>query len=179
MSTAPIPGKLVDGVFRRVLAPDLSAELKLQLAQLGIDLSHPGHHEYPRATWYQAVDATAAALYPQLAGPEQLHRFGRHVIDALQARGIVKGAWLTMAKMLGPKRSLKQAAEHSDRYSPVKLEIHEKPGRAVEIHVHEDRQLEFLSGLLEGLLHALGGKAAKVHVQSRDGQRAVLAASWS
>ena len=65
------------------------------------------------------------------------------------------------------------------KFSPVKLELKEKEGREVEVHVQEDRQLEFLAGLLEGLVGALGGKAPRVHVMSQDGVHAVLAAHWS
>ncbi len=179
MSAKPISGKLIDGVFRRVLAQDLTPALQVRLAESGLDLDQGTHSEYPRETWYRAIEETAKALYPKDDASLQLRRLGRHIVESLDSRKIVKGPWLSMAKFLGPRRAMMKAAEHSERFSPVKLELHEKSGREVEVHVEEDRQLDFLAGLLEGLVGALGGKAPHVRVMSTDGLKSVLSAQWS
>jgi uncharacterized protein (TIGR02265 family) len=179
MPTAPVSGKLVDGVFRRVLGPDLTPPLVSSITALGIDLEQRSEVELLREVWYEAIALTAAGLFPQHSEAERLHRLGRHVIDALQTRNVLNRPWLSMAKLLGPRRAMRQAAEYSERFSPVKLEIHERGYRELEIHVEEDRQLEFLTGLLEGLVAALGGRRPTVSVLSTDGARAVLMAVWS
>jgi uncharacterized protein (TIGR02265 family) len=179
MSDKPIPGKLIEGVFRRVLAQDLTPELQRKLVESGLDLDQGLKAEYPRETWYRAIEETAKALYPREESAAQLRRLGRHIVESLDSRKIVKGPWLSMAKFLGPKRAMLKAAEHSERFSPVKLELHEKSGKEVEVHVEEDRQLDFLAGLLEGLVGALGGKSPHVRVMSTDGLKSVLSAQWS
>ena len=105
-----IPGKLVKGVFQRALFADLSADLITALAAAGLDLSVPLHDAYPRTVWYRAIELTAASLFPDEAPDARLRRLGRHVIESLEARKLVKGPWLSMAKLMGPRRALSKAA---------------------------------------------------------------------
>ena len=172
-----IPGKLVDGLFRKLLLHELTAELVTLLAEAGVDVSVPAAEAYPRAVWYRAIELTAAALYPAEPPPGQLHRLGRHVIDSWQRRGI-KGPWLGVAKLMGPRRAMKQAAELAGKYSPVRLEVHDQGKSAVEIRVDEGQQPEFLAGLLEGVIGVLGGKDAHVHVTGAAPEKGVFAATW-
>ncbi|MBL8924345.1 MAG: DUF2378 family protein [Myxococcaceae bacterium] len=173
-----VPGKLVKGVFQRVLFPDLSAELITELAGAGLDLSIPVKDAYPRPIWYRSIELTAASLYPEGDPPARLRQLGRHVIEALDSRKLVKGPWLGMAKLMGPRRALKQAVEHGAQYSPIHLDIRERSSKELEITVAEDQQTEFLAGLLEGLIGILGGKAPHVKVLSTANGRAVMAATW-
>ncbi|MCU0695417.1 MAG: DUF2378 family protein [Myxococcaceae bacterium] len=174
----PIPGKLVKGVFQRVLFADLSAELIAALAGAGLDLSVPVQEAYPRPVWYRSIELTADSLFPDGDQASRLRRLGRHVIEVLEARKLLKGPWLSMAKLMGPRRALKQAAEMGGQYSPVQLDVRERSSRELEVTVAEDQQAEFLAGLLEGLVGVLGGKAPAVRVESAGNGRAVMAASW-
>jgi uncharacterized protein (TIGR02265 family) len=174
----PLSGKLVDGLFRRVLGPELSPALRAQLLAEGIDLAAPEvPSTYPRETWYRAVDLTAAALFPGEAGPEALRRLGRHVLEALRARGMLKRTWLVAGRLMGPRRALLQAASYSAR-GPVRLEVVELGHSRFEVWAEESRQPEFLAGLVEGACQLLGGRSPRVEVVGSRGDGVVLDASW-
>ncbi|MGV3624966.1 MAG: DUF2378 family protein [Archangium sp.] len=175
MST--IPGKLVEGLFNKVLAPDVSPALKTQLAEAGVDLSAPPPPTYSRATWYRAIELTAASVFPSDAPPEQLRKLGSHIIESLQTRGIIKGAWLSMARLMGPRRALRQAMDFLDR-SPVKLEITERSKTEFEIYVDDPEQPEFLAGLLQRAITLLGGKDAAVSPLLPRPGASVFRATW-
>jgi len=173
-----ISGKLVDGLFRRVLKRDLSSELLAALAQGGLDLTgDPLEPSYPKEVWYRAVALTAAALFPLEASEAQLRRLGLHVITALTSRGLLRGPWLGVARLLGPRRALRQISGHLAE-SPVALMITEKGRSAVEIHVEETEQPEFLAGLIEAACTALGAEACRVTVASRTATGITFHAAW-
>lgn len=172
-----ISGKLVEGVFRRVLAADLTPALITQLADAGVDLSLPVEAEYPRATWYRAVELTATALFPKETPALQLRRLGVHIMGSLQERQIIKGPWLAMARLVGPRRGLRQAAELTDR-SPVKLTITDRSKSEVEITADDTAQPDFLAGLIEGAVGMLGGKSPEVGFEGLRGELGVFRASW-
>ncbi len=174
-----IPGKLVKGVFQRALFPDLSADLITALAGVGLNLSAPLAESYPREVWYRAIALTAEHLFPEKAEDARLTALGRHLIESLDARKLVKGPWLSMARLMGPKRALKQAAETGAQFSPIRLEVTERGAKAVQVSVEEDQQAPFLAGLLEGLVVVLGGKNPHVKVESVQSGHAVLAVRWS
>jgi uncharacterized protein (TIGR02265 family) len=174
----PISGKLVDGVFRRALGPELPSELRARLLAEGLDLAPATlAPSYPRPLWYQAVALTAAALYPAEAPDAQLRRLGRHVLEALQARGAFKTGWVGVARLLGPRRALLQAAGRPE-HLPVKVHVKELARTRFELWTEERQQAEFLAGLLEGTCALLGGKEPTVQVIGERGDGMVLMASW-
>lgn len=172
-----IPGKMVDGVFKRVLAPDLTPALISQLAEAGVDVSTPAPPSYPRQTWYRAVELTAQALYPEQPLATQLRKLGAHLIEALQERHVIKGPWLSMARFMGPRRALKQAMDFTDR-SPIKLTITERSKTEFEIAVDDREQPDFLAGLLEAAIEMLGGKAPQVSLEGPRGDSNLFRATW-
>lgn len=176
--SATIPGKLVEGVFKRVLAPDLTPGLITELAATGVDLSVPLPPSYPRTTWYRAVALTAKALFPDAAPPEQLRKFGAHVIHALQRQHLIKGAWLSMARLMGPRRALRQAMDFTDR-SPVKVTITERSKHEFAITADDTEQPEFLAGLLEAAIAMMGGKAPAVALEDTREGLSHFRATWS
>lgn len=177
MSMSTVPGKMVNGLFTRVLGPDLTPELKTQLAEIGLDVSAAPPESYPRATWYSAIELTSKALFPTHTAPAHHRKLGAHVVDSLQSRQIVKSAYLTMAKFMGPRRALKQAMDFTDR-SPVKLTITELSKTEFEISVDDKEQPEFLAGLLEAAIGMLGGKAASVSLKGPQGDANLFRATW-
>jgi uncharacterized protein (TIGR02265 family) len=174
---ATIPGKMVQGLFKRVLAPDLTPELIIELAAVGIDLSVPPPPTYPRSAWYQAIALTAKSLFPDHREPAQLRKFGGHIIQSLQTRDIIKSTWLTMARFAGPRRALKQAMDFTDR-SPVKLTINELSKTEFEIGVDDKEQPDFLAGVLEAAVTMLGGKSAAVSLKGPQGESNLFRATW-
>lgn len=173
-----VPGKLVKGVFQRALFPDLSADLITALAGVGLDLSNQVHETYPRQVWNRSMELTAESLFQELPAPQRLRHLGRHIIVALDTRRLVKGPWLGMAKLMGPRRALRQAAEMGAQYSPISLDVRERNARELEVTIDEDQQVELFAGVLEGLVGILGGKSPVVVVESTANGRAVMAASW-
>lgn len=176
--TTEIPGKLVKGVYQRVLHDDVTPQLRALLSDAGIDLGHPLKEAYARSVWYRGIELTAQALFPGVAADESQRKLGRHIIGALESRNLVKGPWLSMAKLMGPRRALLKAAQWGASASPVRLTVRERTSKALEVSIEEDQQTGFLAGLLEGLIEALGGKTATVTVESTAHGQAVLAASW-
>lgn len=176
-ATRAVPGKVVEGVFRRALWPDLTPALLEALAGVGVDLSVPLKPTYPRPTWYRAIEVTAAALYPNKTPDAQLRLLGQHLIRSLKEREVLKGPWLAMAKLLGPRRALKQAAEFA-RSGPLKLTLVEKGKHEFEIHVEETAQPEFLAGLLEGTISVLGGNDPRAEIGARTAASTTFVARW-
>ena len=175
MST--IPGKLVDGVFKRVIAPDLTPPLITELAAVGVDLSLPTPTTYPRTAWYLAVEITAKTLFPADPLAVQLRRFGAHIISSLQSRNIIKGPWLSMARLMGPRRALRQAMDFLDR-SPVKITLTERSKTEFSITVDETEQPDFLAGLLEAAISMLGGKSPEVSLEAVREGSSHFRATW-
>jgi len=176
-ATRAIPGKLVEGVFRRALAGDLTPALLQKLASIGVDLSVPLQAAYPRPTWYRAIELTAAALFADDTPDEQLRKLGQHIMRSLEERQIIKGPWLSMAKLLGPRRALKQAADFVQG-GPLKLTLAEKGKHELEIFVEEGEQPAFLAGVLEGTIALLGGKEPAAEVAARTEAGTTFLARW-
>ena len=172
-----IPGKWVESVFRKVLVADLTPELVSQLAAVGVELSGPSHLYYSKEVWYQAIELTAQALFPGQSLPEQLRRLGAHLIRTLESRRLIKGPWLTMARLMGPRRALKQAMDFVER-SPVPLSLEERSKTEFDITAEETRQPEFLVGLLEATLEMLGAKSPQVTLKATSAGSSLLRASW-
>lgn len=173
-----IPGKLIDGLFRRVLAPDLTEDLGRALVAEGLDLGPTTlEPHYAREVWYRALAVTAAALFPGEAPPEQLRQLGRHVVRSLVARRVLRGPWLPAARLLGPRRAVRQLAGHLDG-APVTLAVTERSRTALEVLVSESEQPEFLAGLLEAACVELGASECRVTVEGCSTRGTVLLASW-
>jgi uncharacterized protein (TIGR02265 family) len=168
---------MVNGLFTRVLGPDLTPALKAQLAGVGIDVAAPVPDSYPRTAWYQAIELTSKTLFPELPSSAQLRKLGGHVIASLQSRQIIKSAYLAMAKFAGPRRALKQAMDFTDR-SPVKLTITELSKTEFEISVDDKEQPDFLAGLLEAAIEMLGGKSPQVSLKGPQGDSNLFRATW-
>jgi uncharacterized protein (TIGR02265 family) len=149
-----IPGKLVGAVYGKVLAPDVTPAVIEKFKVIGINIASP-EEKYTKKQWYESVDVMSQHLFP---GDAKAHRkLGNHLISSLKERGIVKSAYLSMAKLLGPRKALEKAAEFA-HYSPVKLTIEQVEKTVVEITVDDKHQPEFLAGLLETTLTMLGAK---------------------
>jgi uncharacterized protein (TIGR02265 family) len=102
---------------------------------------------------------------------------GGHIITSLQARGIIKATWLTMARLMGPRRALKQAMDFTDR-SPVKVTITERAKNEFSIEVDDPEQPDFLAGLLEAAIAMLGGKAPEVSLEAAREGSSHFRATW-
>jgi uncharacterized protein (TIGR02265 family) len=174
-----IPGHLVERVFQKVLAGDITPALADALKAEGLDLSEPIAESYPRTTWFRAIELTSAAMYPSAGSAGQQQRqLGGHIITSLQSKNLIKGPWLTMAKLLGPRRAIKQAADFGAEHSPISLEVKEKGSKELEVTIDGGQQNEFLAGLLEALVGALGGKDARVATLLATNSCAVFSATW-
>ncbi len=164
---------MFEGVFKRVLAADLTPALEQHLKAVGLDLTAPLLPTYPRTVWHQAIDTTARELFPADVATEQLRKLGTHLVEALKSRGVIAAPVLAMARFAGPRRTLKQALEFLDR-SPVQLTVSERSKTEFEVKADTTEQPEFLVGLLTATIELLGGKAAQVRALSPG----VFLASW-
>jgi uncharacterized protein (TIGR02265 family) len=171
-----VPAKLVNAVFRRVLAQDLTPSLEQQLVLVGLDVSKPAEGDTDKAVWDKSIETTARALFAN--EPSALRALGRHVVVSLDSRKLIKGPWLSMARLLGVKRALKRAAQSTDAGFPITFALKEVSTQAVEVTSSESAQPEFLAGLLEGLVLLLKGREPKVVVSSVQPANAVFAIEW-
>jgi uncharacterized protein (TIGR02265 family) len=174
----PIPGRLVKAVFQRVLASDLTPDLVQQLHDLGVDVGQPARDNYDREVWHSAVDAAALALFPSASPDAALRQLGSYLIETMQAKHLVRGPWLGMAKLLGPRRAMKQVAEHAASVSPVEFAVIEHGKTDLEVRVDEERQPTFLAGIVEGMVTILGGRDVMAEVVSLAQGRTVMRVTW-
>jgi uncharacterized protein (TIGR02265 family) len=172
-----IPGKLVQSVFQKVLKDEVDDVLAQDLSALGISLAGPVPLVYPRAVWHAAVARTARQLFEGAPPPVQLRRLGRHLLEVVDRRQLLRGPWVAMARLAGPRRVLRQAADHSHhRDSPLHFRVVDN-GRGVDVLTPERDQPEFLAGVLEGLVQVLGGRGAEARIDD-GGEELRLQLTW-
>lgn len=173
-----VGGKVVAGLYGRALSKWLTPEAKEALKGAGIDTAAFAA-SYSYQAWVDGLNATSGALFPDQLPPAALRSLGQRVVLGLREGGVIKGAYVTMAKFAGPKRVLKQLdgqrLEGAEFLAP---KVIERGSKQIEVELAEVASLSFLAGALEAALEALGVRDGRVD-QSVRGERGVLLVSWS
>jgi uncharacterized protein (TIGR02265 family) len=176
--TRSVGGKVIAGLYGKALSKWLTPEVKERLKGAGIDTG-AWASTYSYEIWLGGLHTTSAALFPDQLEPAALRSLGHRVVQGLREGGVLKGAYVTMAKFAGPKRVLKQLdGQKLDGVEFLAPKVVERGGKQVEVELGETASLSFLAGALEAALEALGVRDGRVDTSVR-GERGVLIVSWS
>ena len=174
-----VSGKIVAGLFELGLTGAVTPELEAHLAAEGIELTKL-RDSYPYATWVRGLEITASELYEGEVLSDALRKLGVRVVTTIKASGLIKGAYLTMGKLMGPKRVLMQINGQPVRGADfLKVEVREKGGKHLEIHLNDGALGDFVAGALEAVLEGLGARRPKVQPMITTPERCVLDVVWS
>lgn len=171
-------GKVIEGVFTQALADSLSAELRLRLVAEGVNVDGPVLESYPAEVFMRALEIAAAEIFPGKSQGEALRALGVKVVLALRARGAIKGPVLMVAKVMGPKRVLKQLVQQAHKGNTYLEVTLREVSHGAQLELNDGSLAEFLAGALEGLLGALGARSPIVEPRIDGPHRAVLHAHW-
>lgn len=179
MQDRHVSGRLVAALFEKGLSQGLTPEFEAHLASAGIDLRHLAQ-SYPYETWVRGLEITASELYSGEVLGDALRKLGGRVVKTLRDSGIVKGPLLTMGKLMGPKRVLGQISGKQLRGADfLRIDVHEKTGKHLEIHLNEGAIGDFVAGGLEAALELLGGRQPRVQAVVTTPERCILDLKWS
>jgi uncharacterized protein (TIGR02265 family) len=179
MQDRQVSGRLVAGLFEKGLTGAVTPELRAHLEAEGIALQKLAP-SYPHATWIRGLEITASELYAGEVLSDGLRKLGARVVRNLKASGVIKGPFLTMGKLMGPKRVLKQISGQPVRGAEfLRIEVHEKNGKHLEVHLNDGAIGDFLAGGLEAILEVLGGRNPRVQPLVTTPERCILDVTWS
>src|SRR3954469_21895356 len=132
-----VSGRLVAGLFQRGLAGSVTPELEAHLAAVGIELGKL-KASYPYDDWVRGLEITAGELFGGEVLSDGLRKLGSLVVATLKDAGVVKGPVLTMGKLMGPRRLLKQISGQNVRGAEfLKVDVVEKSSRHLELHLND------------------------------------------
>lgn len=177
--TRMVSGKWVEGLFNKALGPSITHELSAMLKAEGLDLSHPFQHAYPRERFAAWVQLVARELFPGQEQPAALHRLGAKVVDDLLGAGSIKGAIITVAKLAGPRRVLRQLADYVHGQSALKVKLEERSKTEARIELNDGELADFVAGSLESILALVGARSPKVDTQRLSPEQSVLSVRWA
>lgn len=167
------------GLFEVGLAKAVTPELVAHLAAEGIELGKL-RDTYPYDTWVRGLEVTASELYGGEVLSDALRKLGARVVITVRDSGLVKGPILAMGRLMGPKRVLKHASGQPVRGADfLRIDVHEKQGKRVEVHLNDGAIGDFVAGILEAVVEVLGARDAKVQALVTTPERCVLDVSWS
>jgi uncharacterized protein (TIGR02265 family) len=173
-----VGGKVVAGLYGRALSKWLTPEVKEALKGAGIEAG-VWARTYSYQSWIDGLNATSGALFPDQLPPAAMRSLGHRVVLGLREAGVLKGAYVTMAKFAGPRRVLKQLdGQKLEGAEFLEPKVIERGSKSVEVELAEVSSLSFLAGALEAALEALGVRDGRVDTSVR-GDRGVLTVSWS
>jgi uncharacterized protein (TIGR02265 family) len=166
---------LLDAVGGR-LTPAAREELRVA----GLDLSRPLLPAYPAAQWAKQLHIVARAVFPDASPSEGLRQLGWHVIGGWR-RTLVGRAAESMAKLVGPRRTLQRLSHHlrsSDNFCETRFTA--RGERDVELWVSEVLGMPtYFQGIVEHVVEGSGGKAVLVELVREDGPACVFHVRWS
>lgn len=173
--------KWVKGVFGKAIAPQLDETLKAKLNALGIDVAPPFAQHYARRAWLDGLSLVAHAFFPDEANAgERLRRLGGQLVKALADSGKINGAALTMAKLFGAKRVLKELmAQAAAGTNYLQFDLQFPSSREALLSFNDAAVADFLGGALQAVLAAVGAKNPQVAAQTIEDDRAELTLKWA
>jgi len=176
--TPHVSGRLVAGLFEKGLAGQVTPQLEARLASEGIELNN-FKATYPYAAWVRGLEITAAELYSGEVLSDALRKLGSRVVRTLKDQGVVNGPMISMGKLMGPRRVLKQIHNQPVRGAAfLKVQVVEKGKTHLEIHCNDGAIGDFVSGALEAIVELLGGHAPRVQPAITTPERCVLDVVW-
>jgi uncharacterized protein (TIGR02265 family) len=170
----------VDSLYRKALAPSLTPELTERLRARGLNLHAPLLAAYPLAVWVECLEDTARTLHPDRT-PEQARRMmGRRMIEGY-AQTLMGGAVLTLARVVGPMRSLERMQHNfrsGNNFTETRLTVL-GPTQA-DLWFNEPEVLEgFVEGVLEEGLSRIGMQDVRIHRTRHSPEAATYHLEWA
>ena len=132
-----VSGRWVEGLFVKALGPSMTRELTAQLALEGLDLSVPVATTYPRARLVRWLEITAGELFPAQTSGDALRQLGSFVVESLHRSGVIRGPLLTMAKVFGPRRVLRQLADSAKGSSSLRISLVENGSKGASLELND------------------------------------------
>ncbi|RKG84137.1 DUF2378 family protein [Corallococcus terminator] len=157
-------GNTVDSLYRKTLLPHLPPALMTRLRARGLDPQAPLLAAYPLATWVECLDDVGRTLHP--AEPLDVARrlLGRRMIEGY-AQTLMGGAVLTLAKVVGPMRSLERMQHNfrsGNNFTETRLTV--LGATQVDLWLNEPDMMEgFAEGVLEEGLLRIGVQGLTLH----------------
>lgn len=174
-----VSGKWVEGLFNRALGPSIDHELSEMLKAEGLELSRPMQKSYPRDRFVKWVSISARELFPDREHALALRMLGAKCVEDLKSGGNIKGPVLGMAKLLGPRRVLRQLADYVEGASSLRVKVEEHGKSAATLELNDGELADFVAGSLEVILGLIGARQAKVDLQHVTPDRSVLKLRWA
>ena len=173
--------KWVKGVFGRALAPQLDDALKQQLKAIGIDVAPPYAPHYARQAWLDGLALVAQAFFPTEADAQtRLRKLGGQLVKGLADSGKINSTALTMAKLFGAKRVLKElVSQAAAGTNYLQFDLQFPSSREAVLRFNDAAVGDFLGGALQAVLSAVGAKNPQVVAQRGEDDRAELALKWA
>jgi uncharacterized protein (TIGR02265 family) len=164
-----VGGKVVAGLYGKALAKWMTPEAREQLKAAGID-SDAWADSYAYEVWVDGLKRVSASLFPEQVPQAALRSLGARVIEGVRALGVVKSAFLTMAKFAGPKRLIRQLnGQHIKGVDFLRIQVNEKGPKTMEVELNDVECLPLVAGATEAALEALGVREGRVDASTRDG----------
>jgi uncharacterized protein (TIGR02265 family) len=174
-----VSGKWVEGLFNKALGPSIGHELAELLKAEGLELSRPMQHAYPRERFVKWVTTCARELFPGQEPAQALKLLGAKVVEDLKAAGSIKGPIVGMAKLLGPRRVLRQLADYVHGQSGLKVKLEERGKTEARIELNDGELADFVAGSLERILGMVGARGATVQTSNVSPEHSVLSLRWA
>lgn len=156
-------GNTVDSLYRRTLDKDLPQELRARLKTLGMDLDAPLQAAYPHAVWVRCLDEVGRTLHPELPLEGARRQLARRMIEGY-AQTVMGAAVLTMARVLGPMRSLGRMTHNfrsGNNFTETRLTV--VGPKSADLWFNEPEATEgFVEGVLEEGLERIGVKGLTI-----------------
>ncbi|MBZ4334393.1 DUF2378 family protein [Corallococcus interemptor] len=170
----------VDSLYRKVLAPSLTPELVDRLRARGLNLHAPLLAAYPLAVWVDCLEDTARTLHPDQPVEQGRRLMGRRMVEGY-AQTLVGGAVLTLARVVGPMRSLERMQHNfrsGNNYTETRLTVL-GPTQA-DLWFNEPEPLEgFVDGVLEEGMLRVGVQGFTLHRTRHSPESATYHLEWA
>jgi uncharacterized protein (TIGR02265 family) len=176
---AMVSGKWVEGLFNRALGPSINTQLNALLKAEGLELSRPFQSAYPREQFVTWIRISARELFPGEEQPTALRLLGAKVVEDMKAAGNIRGPFVAMAKLMGPRRVLRQLMQYVQGQSSLRVKLEDQGKTAARIELNDGELADFVAGSLESILQLIGARSPKVETHQLRPDLSVLSARWA
>ncbi|MCP3097507.1 DUF2378 family protein [Myxococcus sp. K15C18031901] len=172
-------GNTVDSLYLKTLDRDLSYELRSQLRTLGMDLDGPLQAAYPHTVWVACLDEVGRTLYPDRPLEDARRQLARRMIEGY-AQTVMGAAVLTLARVLGPMRSLGRMTHNfrsGNNFTETRVTV--VTPTTAELWFNEPEATEgFVEGVLEEGLHRIGVRGLTITRTRHDPESCTYRLEW-
>jgi uncharacterized protein (TIGR02265 family) len=170
----------VEGLYQRALGGRIDSACLGRLRDIGLDLGRPLLPAYPFDVWMKSIAIVAENVFPGVQPVEARRRLGEELIRGYRETYLGR-ATLAVAKVFGPKRTLRRSAHNfrsGNNYTEVKIE--ETGPTSMEMWMNlVGPYPEFTQGIISAGMEVAGAHDVKVEISHHDGEAATYRIAWS